>query len=282
MNQKIVDYLQENKEKYSKDVLVEQLEKTGYNTADIDESVAFVYGSSSGAKVKSKSKFKVLGIGCGITTLILIVVVGSIVFYIYGIGEDVLEFKQTVTGSEKTITKSGKDDIMKCLQKNDFKCFSKILDTTEIDDIQSYKGVPLMHWVAKNNNRSFLLHTLESGADINRIDETNPTRPTPIFSAIMSRNSENVELLINAGANINIVGIIGWTPMRYAASLNEYGLVLSLLKAGADWSIVDNHGKTLIEQIQTSRIDKKSPEYENLKEVINFLHSKGVLVHEPK
>jgi hypothetical protein len=43
MNQKIVDYLQENKEQYSQDVLVEQLNVAGYDTAEINKSVDFVY-----------------------------------------------------------------------------------------------------------------------------------------------------------------------------------------------------------------------------------------------
>ena len=43
MNQKIVDYLQDNKEKYSQEVLVEQLKNTGYSKGDIQAGVKFVY-----------------------------------------------------------------------------------------------------------------------------------------------------------------------------------------------------------------------------------------------
>ena len=44
MNQKIVNYLQENKDNFSKEVLVEQLKKSGHSQDDIDEAVKVVYG----------------------------------------------------------------------------------------------------------------------------------------------------------------------------------------------------------------------------------------------
>jgi uncharacterized RDD family membrane protein YckC len=45
MNQKIVDYLQENKESYSKDSLVEQLRNAGYSNIDILEATKSVYST---------------------------------------------------------------------------------------------------------------------------------------------------------------------------------------------------------------------------------------------
>lgn len=46
MNQNVVSYLQENKEKYSQDVLMNQLRAVGYNEADIAEGMMAVYGNS--------------------------------------------------------------------------------------------------------------------------------------------------------------------------------------------------------------------------------------------
>lgn len=43
MNQQIVDYLQKNKNSYSKEVLIAELQKTGHINRDIDESVKWVY-----------------------------------------------------------------------------------------------------------------------------------------------------------------------------------------------------------------------------------------------
>jgi len=46
MNQNVIDYLQENKEKYAQDVLVGQLRIGGYSELDISDGVAAVYGNS--------------------------------------------------------------------------------------------------------------------------------------------------------------------------------------------------------------------------------------------
>ena len=171
--------------------------------------------------------------------------------------------------------------IIKYLLQNNFTCFSKIIKTVPINDISNYKGLPLIHWAALNKETSFLLRTLEAGADVNRVNDVDPTMPTPIFFAIMSFNLKNVNLLITVGADLNVVNVAGWSPARYAAILNQYDMVLSLLKAGADWSIKDKDGLTLADQIQTGRIDKNSSGYEHLKQVITLLRSKGVAVHEP-
>jgi uncharacterized RDD family membrane protein YckC len=47
MNQSIVNYLNENKEKYSQAVLVAELQKAGYPSAEIAEGVGSVYGASA-------------------------------------------------------------------------------------------------------------------------------------------------------------------------------------------------------------------------------------------
>ncbi len=95
MNQQIVDYLQKNKERYTQESLVEQLKKSGYNTSEINEGVNFVYNLSNDTNVADKSKFRALGIGCGVITVILIVVATIVVFYMYGVSNNILKSDDT-------------------------------------------------------------------------------------------------------------------------------------------------------------------------------------------
>ncbi|MEA3323166.1 MAG: RDD family protein [Patescibacteria group bacterium] len=46
MNQQIIDYLQTNKNSYTKKSLIEQLRNAGYDTAEITEAVKSVYGDA--------------------------------------------------------------------------------------------------------------------------------------------------------------------------------------------------------------------------------------------
>lgn len=43
MNQNVVDYLQENKEKFPQEVLISALQKANYNMMDINEGIQLVY-----------------------------------------------------------------------------------------------------------------------------------------------------------------------------------------------------------------------------------------------
>jgi uncharacterized RDD family membrane protein YckC len=44
MNQQIIDFLQENKEEYTKESLIEQLRNAGYDNAEITDAVKNIYG----------------------------------------------------------------------------------------------------------------------------------------------------------------------------------------------------------------------------------------------
>lgn len=46
MNEKIINYLKENKDKFSKEVLIEELKKVGYLENEIVESARLVYGEN--------------------------------------------------------------------------------------------------------------------------------------------------------------------------------------------------------------------------------------------
>lgn len=56
MNQNIIDYLEENKEKYSKEILMEELRKSGHPEEDISEGTAFVFTKRPPAPLPPGSK----------------------------------------------------------------------------------------------------------------------------------------------------------------------------------------------------------------------------------
>lgn len=47
MNQQIINYLKENKDKYSKEALIKELEKVGYNKKDTNEGIDIVFGGAA-------------------------------------------------------------------------------------------------------------------------------------------------------------------------------------------------------------------------------------------
>ena len=80
------------------------------------------------------------------------------------------------------------------------------------------------------------------GDDINKRDNDGKT---DLYRAVEGNNGEEVERLINKGANPDISDEEGKTPL-YIAVENNYDVIVTLLtaKEGVDPNIQDNEGKT--------------------------------------
>lgn len=71
-----------------------------------------------------------------------------------------------------------------------------------------------------------------------------------LFAAIQSNDEEMVQLLIDAGADVNILDHNNSTPLMKAASHGWTGIVKLLLQKGADISIKNNQGETALDIVQ--------------------------------
>lgn len=67
---------------------------------------------------------------------------------------------------------------------------------------------------------------------------------TPVFSAVLAGRAPQLEMLIEAGVDLNRKDSMGRTPLHEAGSVNNAAGALTLLQAGADPSIKDNRGDT--------------------------------------
>jgi ankyrin repeat protein len=74
---------------------------------------------------------------------------------------------------------------------------------------------------------------------------TNPNiKVAPIHAAAFGGNAGAIEVLINAGANPNLVSEGGFTALHSAAQNGDEASVAVLLKSGADKSLRTDEGKT--------------------------------------
>lgn len=88
---------------------------------------------------------------------------------------------------------------------------------------------------------------------------------TALFYAIQSNNKEMVELLLNAGADINEKTRFDNTPLMMAAEDGYKGIVKLLLQEGADISIKNEHGNTALDIVKNR---------EHREEIIQLLKEK--------
>ena len=125
----------------------------------------------------------------------------------------------------------------------------------------------------------FLKLILEHGGNANLARESDGK--TPLHLAISSdeslKSSEKINLLLDAGANINCQDKWGDTPAMDAAALYRFDLVYVLLGRGADYSIKDRWGATIVSFVKD--VPMLSARKEQLvwhEKVIQFLKERGV------
>ena len=99
---------------------------------------------------------------------------------------------------------------------------------------------------------------------------------TPIFEAIESRRKESIELLINAGADIDHANATGVTPLIFAAQRNWFDTVYYLLQAGADYQKKTRNGLDLMYETINTSVDPDHELGRWREKVIDWLRDKGV------
>ncbi|XP_007030542.2 PREDICTED: ankyrin-1 [Theobroma cacao] len=109
-------------------------------------------------------------------------------------------------------------------------------------DSQSDSGTPLV-WAAGHGQHDASKVLLEHHANPNAETEDNIT---PLLSAVAAGSLACLDLLIQAGAKVNVIAG-GATPLHIAADIGSPELVNSLLKAGADPNVIDEDGQKPIQ-----------------------------------
>jgi ankyrin repeat protein len=103
---------------------------------------------------------------------------------------------------------------------------------------------------------------LAAGADLS-VRSKNPTGNTPLHAAVAGKRHELVELLVEAGADVNAQDADGWTPLNLAAHEGIPETVSLLLANRADPTIPANNGQT---PVQTAEREGKTAALEILRQ----------------
>ncbi|XP_065853514.1 uncharacterized protein [Euphorbia lathyris] len=109
-------------------------------------------------------------------------------------------------------------------------------------DVQSESGTPLI-WAAGHAQNETVEVLLEHHANPNGETEDGIT---PLLSAVAAGSLTCIELLVQAGANVN-VHAGGATPLHIAADNGSLYILDCLLKAGADPNALDDDGQKPIQ-----------------------------------
>lgn len=89
------------------------------------------------------------------------------------------------------------------------------------------------------------IESINRGVLINGLEE-NIYYPKLIFTAVEYNRLEMVEILLDRGANIDIIDFEGWTALMEAAYFNNIDIAKLLIDRNANVNVVDSEGNTAL------------------------------------
>jgi len=92
-------------------------------------------------------------------------------------------------------------------------------------------------------NEDIVRHFLKSGADPN-LESENGYHVYPLHTAVSSGFEGIAKMLIEAGAEVNVLQSSNMTPLHYAAEKGNIELLIILLEGGASVATKNDSGKT--------------------------------------
>lgn len=138
--------------------------------------------------------------------------------------------------------------------------------------------ITIMELAAGYEDSEFLKIVLRYKPDLNRAGPY--TGHTPLSTAVVFSTRKNIELLIDAGVNLD--NDRGQSPLSFAAGQGAYEYVFLMLKAGADTERISPIGLSdLAKTIRNCLINPNSDAYEWRERAIRLLRGKGVEAHLP-
>jgi len=137
-------------------------------------------------------------------------------------------------------------------------------------------GESVISFASRVKDSEWLRLALKHGGDPNLIGALNI--PPPLHWSIISRRPENMHLLLEAGADINICSGTGDTPMMAAVGVGSFEIVYDFLQRGADYRVKNQGGSDLAKYISLRRIPPTSEAWPIREKVIAWLAERGVQI----
>lgn len=122
-----------------------------------------------------------------------------------------------------------------------------------------------IHTAVISENTAALKQLIESGTDLNVKEPIGGS--SALISACLFGKTEMAQMLINAGADLNVQNNEGSTALHTAAFFCHLEIVKMLLQKGADKTIKNNYGKTAYESVAGPFTDVRAV-YESLGQML--------------
>lgn len=209
-------------------------------------------------------------------------------------GDTLAIAKAIETGQDPNVTEPrfGNTLLMMAIRNDNYWAVEALLrHGADPNKKNSYRGTTPMHYAAKNEDPKYLKLLLAYRGDPNTIEDApkkqedglGETVLNSAISGVQKNVLERVELLVNAGVDVNNSGYDTEVrlPSADAISQRKMDVLLLLLQHGADYNkglyrTADGTNVYMLQALRKCVFDLNSPEYQKKLEVIAFLKGKGL------
>ena len=136
-------------------------------------------------------------------------------------------------------------DLFEAAAFGETKRLKELLQDPEIAGSLSADGFTALHLAAFFARADAAALLLETGADVNAVAD-NPSRVQPLHSAVAGADFLIVQMLIDAGADVNARQHQGFTPLMGAAANGHMEILDILVRSRADLELQSDDGKTAL------------------------------------
>jgi len=137
----------------------------------------------------------------------------------------------------------GAQNIHTAALERDYAGVARALEEGASPNSYNLSGFAPLHSAARGGSGRIAELLLDNGADIN-IVATNSGQDTPLHIATINGNIGIVTLLVARGANLDLQNAAGNTALHESARFGNSAIVRALVLAGANRDIVNNNGET--------------------------------------
>lgn len=134
--------------------------------------------------------------------------------------------------------------LLSSAHNGDLRIFNLLLSRGAELNAFDYQGNSPLHVAAAAGNQALSEALVNKGVDINSRNVTDAA--TPLMAAIQNKRLETSRLLVEKGADVNIVNMAGVSPLMMAVEKNDAGLVGAMIARGADVNYQDSKGQTVL------------------------------------
>jgi ankyrin repeat protein len=172
----------------------------------------------------------------------------------------------------------GHSNLRRAIDERDWDQYKRLLDNgTSPNTVEG--GSAVIHVASTMDDSKWLKSALSHGGDANLINTGNEDYPddTPIFYAIGMHRSENVRLLIEAGADLAHQDNLGHSPFYEAVDDGDYEIALMIAKAGANIYAKDKRGQDAIHILKDFRTPgaMEPEQHRQFLRLVDFLNKRG-------